>query len=97
MRHGEKAADDPSDPSLSPAGEARAKALAELLGHAGVTHLFASEYRRTQATLRPLADAAGLQITVLPAAARRSSSRPCAPSRPERSPSSPATRTPCPA
>lgn len=69
VRHGEKAADDPRDPSLSPAGEARAKALAELLGHAGVTHLFASEYRRTQATLRPLADAAGLQITVLPAAA----------------------------
>ncbi|PCC68903.1 Histidine phosphatase superfamily (branch 1) [Nannocystis exedens] len=69
VRHGEKAADDPRDPSLSPAGEARAQALADLLARAGVTHLFASEYRRTQATLRPLADASDLQITVLPAAA----------------------------
>ncbi|WAS91627.1 histidine phosphatase family protein [Nannocystis punicea] len=67
MRHGEKATDDPRDPSLSPAGDARAQALAALLARAGVTHLFASEYRRTQATLRPLADATGLNVTVLPA------------------------------
>ncbi|MDC0716744.1 histidine phosphatase family protein [Nannocystis bainbridge] len=68
-RHGEKATDDPRDPGLSPAGEARAQALAALLVRAGVTHLFASEYRRTQATLRPLADATGVQIAVLPAGA----------------------------
>lgn len=68
VRHGEKAGDDPRDPSLSPAGEARALALARLLGHAGVTHLFASEYRRTQATLRPLADATGHRPVIIPAA-----------------------------
>ena len=68
VRHGEKASDDPRDPSLSPAGEARAHALARLLGHAGVTHLFASEYRRTQATLRPLADASGHPLVIVPAA-----------------------------
>lgn len=68
VRHGEKAGDDPRDPNLSPAGEARALALARLLGHAGVTHLFASEYRRTQATLRPLAAATGHAPVIIPAA-----------------------------
>lgn len=68
VRHGEKAADDPRDPSLAPAGEARARALAQLLAQAGVTHLFATEFRRTQATLRPLADATGREIAVVPAA-----------------------------
>lgn len=68
-RHGEKATDDPRDPSLSPAGEARAQALAALLARAGVTHLFATELRRTQATLGPLASATGVTVTVLPAGA----------------------------
>jgi phosphohistidine phosphatase SixA len=70
VRHAEKAVDDPRDPSLSPAGAARARALAELLARAGVTHLFASEFKRTQATLRPLATATGREIVVLPAADR---------------------------
>jgi len=68
VRHAEKADDDPSDPSLSARGEARARALAELLAHAGVTHLFASEFKRTQATLRPLATATGRPLAVVPAA-----------------------------
>jgi len=70
VRHGEKADDDPHNPNLSPAGEARARALARLLGHAGITHLFASEFRRTRATLRPLATATGLAPAILPAADR---------------------------
>ena len=65
VRHAEKASDDPRDPRLSAAGEARARALADLLGQAGVTHLFATEYRRTQDTLRPLATATGREITVV--------------------------------
>jgi len=68
VRHAEKAADDPRDPNLSPAGEARARALAGMLAQAGVTHLFASEFKRTQATLRPLATAAGREVLVVPAA-----------------------------
>lgn len=68
VRHGEKATDDPRDPSLSPAGEARARALAAQLAAAGVTHCFASEFRRTQATLGPLVAASGCLLTVIPAA-----------------------------
>lgn len=68
LRHAEKGGGDPQDPELSEAGTARAGALARLLGAAGVTHLFASEYRRTQHTLAPLAAALGLEVVV--AAAR---------------------------
>jgi phosphohistidine phosphatase SixA len=67
VRHGEKATDDPRDPSLSPAGVARAAAVAAALRDAGVTHLFASEYRRTQATLGPLAAASGRAVTTIAA------------------------------
>ena len=68
LRHAEKdAASDPKDPSLSPAGQERARALARLLGRAGATHLFASEFRRTRETLDPLAEARSLQVESVPA------------------------------
>jgi len=67
VRHAEKAADDPKDPDLSDAGRARAQALATLLEHAGVTRLFASEYKRTQQTLQPLSEKCGHAIEVVPA------------------------------
>lgn len=65
LRHGEKATDDPKDPSLSESGKARAGALAALLKHAGVTHIFATEYRRTQATVAPLADSLRLNVEIV--------------------------------
>src|SRR5262245_25473842 len=67
VRHAEKATDDPDDPSLSDAGRERALALARLLRGAGVSHLFASEYRRAAATVEPLARMTGVEITRLPA------------------------------
>ena len=67
VRHAEKAADDPRDPSLSDAGLARAEALARLLQAAGVTHLYASEFTRTQATLAPLAEHTGLDVETISA------------------------------
>ena len=68
LRHAEKV-DDPqnSDPELTPEGQRRAEALARLLGSSGITHLFASEFRRTQATITPLAEAVGLEITQISA------------------------------
>ncbi len=69
VRHAEKATDDPRDPNLSQAGHQRAAELARVLGDARVSALFASEFRRTQQTLTPLAEARGLTTTVVGAAA----------------------------
>lgn len=68
VRHAEKAAEGGKDPALSALGEDRARRLAATLGPSRVTHLFASEYRRTQQTLAPLAAKHGLEIAVRPAA-----------------------------
>lgn len=67
VRHAEKATDDPRDPTLSEAGVERATDLATLLGASEVTHLFASEYKRTRLTLAPLAALAGADIHVVSA------------------------------
>ncbi len=65
VRHGEKAPAPPKDPALSEAGVARANALADLLADAGITHLFASEFERTQKTLAPLAARTGKTVTLV--------------------------------
>ena len=67
VRHAEKATDDPRDPTLSDAGRDRAKELAHILTDAGVTTFFATEFKRTQLTVGPLASDAGTQVTVLAA------------------------------
>ncbi len=67
VRHAEKGADDLRDPSLSAEGLQRAEALARLLGHSGVTHLFATEFKRTQQTLEPLASSSGAAIRTVSA------------------------------
>lgn len=61
-RHAEKASAEARDPELSEAGEARAAELARLVGSAGVTHLFSTEYRRTLDTLGPLAELSGVEV-----------------------------------
>lgn len=68
VRHAEKdPAGDPKDPGLSERGRARAAALAALCAEARISHLFASEYERTRATLAPLAKALELELVVVPA------------------------------
>jgi hypothetical protein len=67
VRHAEKGVDDPVDPSLSEEGVLRALALQRLLGSSGVTHLFATEFQRTQQTLLPLAAAAEVNLQIVPA------------------------------
>jgi 2,3-bisphosphoglycerate-dependent phosphoglycerate mutase len=62
VRHAEKATDDPRDPNLSEPGVERAQELAHVLGKANVTHLFSTAYKRTRATLAPLAEAMGLEV-----------------------------------
>lgn len=73
VRHADKAADDPRDPTLTEAGTARARALAERLRGERVVAVYATAYRRTQLTASPTARAAGIDVTPydanLPAAA----------------------------
>jgi phosphohistidine phosphatase SixA len=66
VRHAEKV-DTSKDAALSPAGEARAKALAAKLRDAGITAIYATEYQRTQKTAQPLAGALKLPVTIHPA------------------------------
>lgn len=68
VRHAERAEAAPgdSDPPLSAAGEARARALAEVLADAGVDALVVSERQRTRLTAAPLAEARGLEPDVVP-------------------------------
>jgi 2,3-bisphosphoglycerate-dependent phosphoglycerate mutase len=60
VRHAEKEAGP--DPALTPAGEARAAALAERLAAEGVTEIWSTDTRRTQGTARPLAAARELAV-----------------------------------
>jgi broad specificity phosphatase PhoE len=72
MRHAEKAALPAEDPPLSLAGEGRAQELAHVLGEAPaefrIQGIFVSEFRRTQETVRPLANRLGVPVIVVPAA-----------------------------
>jgi broad specificity phosphatase PhoE len=63
VRHAERA-DQSADSTLSPAGVARAAALARMLRDAGITHVFTSELRRTIETAAPLASA--MHLTAQP-------------------------------
>jgi broad specificity phosphatase PhoE len=63
VRHAEKATDDPENPSLSATGQARAAALAERLRDAPLVAAYATEFRRTQQTAQPTADAHKRPVT----------------------------------
>jgi phosphohistidine phosphatase SixA len=66
VRHAEKV-DESADADLSPAGRARAERLAVMLRDTGLTAAYATDRRRTQQTVAPIAARAGLAVTVLPA------------------------------
>jgi broad specificity phosphatase PhoE len=66
VRHAEKSTDDPRDPSLSAAGQERARDLSAVLKDAGVTDVYVTQYKRTRQTAEPLAQASGLSIVERP-------------------------------
>jgi phosphohistidine phosphatase SixA len=71
LRHAEALPDAGPDPSLSPAGAQRAGRLRQVFGAApgnfALDGILVSEFRRTQETARPLADALGVPVIVVPA------------------------------
>ncbi len=67
LRHAETVPETPATPErfLSATGKRRSKALQRLLGKAGITHVFSSDYPRTRGTIGPLAATAGLEVKLI--------------------------------
>ncbi len=62
VRHAEKASDGTADPPLTQAGEARAANILSLLQYSVITAIYSTNYKRTQMTVAPLAEAKDLDI-----------------------------------
>lgn len=60
VRHAEKQPGD--DPLLTAEGELRAERLGQLMVEAGVSTIYSTQTRRTEATAAPAADALGLEV-----------------------------------
>jgi len=54
-----------SDPDLSEAGRVRAASLASVLADTKITAIYATEYKRTQQTVAPLAEALAITPTIV--------------------------------
>ncbi|MFN2498171.1 MAG: phosphoglycerate mutase family protein [Pyrinomonadaceae bacterium] len=64
VRHAEKNIEPANpNPDISPLGQARAQELARMFGDAGIKAIYATQYKRTQQTVKPLADKLGLAAT----------------------------------
>ena len=66
VRHAEKII-DPNNPDvdLSEAGYTRAQEIARVFGDAGINAIYATQYKRTQETVKPLSDKAGVPVTIV--------------------------------
>lgn len=69
VRHAEKEAVPPENknPDLSLAGQSRAQEIARMFADAGITAIYATQYKRTQQTVKPLSDKLGLTPTYVEA------------------------------
>ena len=65
IRHAEKSLEPGADPELSELGKARALQLVNIFSPTKTAAIFTSQYRRTQQTALPLANALGIAITAL--------------------------------
>ena len=65
VRHAEKLFVPPAnkDPDLSLAGQVRAQELARMFSDSGIAAIYATQYQRTQQTVKPLAEKLGLTVT----------------------------------
>ena len=66
VRHAEKKIEpDNPDPDLTPEGVARAQEIARMFAGAGINTIYATQYTRTQQTVKPLADRIGVPVTLI--------------------------------
>ena len=66
VRHAEKKLEpDNPDPDLAPEGVARPQEIVRVFAGAGVNAIYATQYKRTQQTVKPLADRTGVHVTLL--------------------------------
>ena len=68
VRHAEKK-DEPNnpDPDLSAEGLERAQEIARMFANAGVSAIVATQFKRTQQTVKPLSDRTGVPVTLVDA------------------------------
>ena len=66
VRHAEKII-DPNNPDvdLSPAGHTRAQEIVRVFGDSGINAIYATQYKRTQETVKPLSDKTGVPVTIV--------------------------------
>lgn len=62
VRHAEKAMDGTKDPTLTTAGEERARKLLQMFTAADITAIYSTDLKRTRMTVDPLAKSKGLDI-----------------------------------
>jgi phosphohistidine phosphatase SixA len=68
VRHAEKKIEPNNpDPDLTPAGEARAREIARIFGGTGINAIYATQFKRTQRTVKPLTERTGVTATILDA------------------------------
>jgi broad specificity phosphatase PhoE len=66
VRHAEKKIEPSNpDPDLTPEGVERAHEIARVFADAGVNAIYATQYKRTQQTVKPLSDRTGVPVTLL--------------------------------
>lgn len=66
VRHAEKKIEPENpDPDLTPEGLARAQQIARMFADAGINAIYATQYKRTQQTVKPLSDRSGIPVTLL--------------------------------
>jgi phosphohistidine phosphatase SixA len=66
VRHAEKKLEPSNqDPDLAPEGVERSHEIARVFGNAGINAIYATQYKRTQQTVKPLSDRTGVAVTVL--------------------------------
>ena len=63
VRHAEKKIEpNNQDPDLTPEGVERAQEIARMFGEAGINAIYATQYKRTQQTVKPLSDRTGVPV-----------------------------------